>query len=181
LLAYVFWHVPRAEVAARLYEAAHRAFHDALRAASVPGLLGVEIYRLASIPWLGGKPGYEDWQLLENSAALDVLNRAAVSEARQRPHDAVADLAGDGTAGLYGLRMGTRIAPRFAHWLSKPDGMSYGAFESSLQSLIEDGCCLWGRRMTLGPTPEFCLHAPAARELPYPAVAIETVRVGNRA
>jgi hypothetical protein len=181
LLAYVFWHVPRAGVTALQYEAAHRAFHDALRAASVRGLLGVEIYRLASIPWLGGMPGYEDWQLLENSAALDVLNLAAVSEARQRPHDAIAALADNGTAGLYGLRMGVRIAPAIAYWLSKPDGMSYSAFEASLQPLIPKGCCLWGRRMTLGPTPEFCLHAPKPHELPHRAIQIALTAVEARA
>jgi hypothetical protein len=61
--------------------------------------------------------------------------------------------------------------PAIAYWLSKPDGMSYAAFEASLAPLVAAGCALWGRRMTLGPTPEFCLHAPAARTLPYPAQA----------
>jgi hypothetical protein len=173
LLAYVFWHVPRAAVAAQAYESAHREFHDALRAAAVPGLLGVEVFRLASIPWLGGRAGYEDWHLLEGSAALDPLDRAAIGEARKLPHDRIASMAGDGTAGLYGLRMGARIVPAVAYWLSKPAGMGYAAFESSLAPLVADGCCLWGRRMTLGPTPEFCLHAPASREPPHPARAIE--------
>jgi hypothetical protein len=172
LLAYVFWHVPRAGVAARTYESAHREFQDALRAANVPGLLDLGVFRLASIPWLGGRAGYEDWHLLEGSAALDVLDQAAVSEARQARHDHIASLAGDGTAGLYGLRMGARIGPAMAYWLSKPPGMRYAAFETSLAPLIADGCCLWGRRMTLGPTPEFCLHAPAGRTLPYPATGI---------
>jgi hypothetical protein len=95
LLAYVFWHVPRAGAAAREYESGYRAFHDALR--------------------------------------------AAVTEARQRPHDAIAAMAGDGIAGLF------------------------------------------GRRMMLGPTPEFCLHAPGPRELPYPATVLETIRVGSPA
>ena len=158
MLAYVFWHVPRAGSAARDYESAHRAFHDSLRAAQVPGLVDVRIFRLAAIPWLGGRHGYEDWHLLEDSGALDVLNEAAVSGARQRPHDAVAAMAGDGTAGLYGLRLGARIEPAVAYWLSKPDGMTYAAFEASLRDHIANGCSLWGRRMTLGPTPEFCLH-----------------------
>jgi hypothetical protein len=52
--------------------------------------------------------------------------------------------------------------------------MGYADFEASLAPQIADGCCLWGRRMTLGPTPEFCLHAPVAQVLPYPAVSIET-------
>ena len=177
MLAYVFWHVPRAGAAARGYESAHRAFHDVLSAAGVPGLQGVRVCRMANIPWLGGQAGYEDWHSLESSASLDVLNDAAVSEARRLPHDRIAALAGQGTAGLYGLRMGKEIVPAVAYWLSKPDGMSYAAFEASMAPLVAEGCSLWGRRMTLGPTPEFCLHAPAARTLPHPAHAIALQQV----
>jgi len=173
LLAYVFWHVPRPGAEARTYESAHGAFHSVLRDAAVPGLLGVRVFRIASIPWLSGQAGYEDWHLLEGSADLDVLNDAAIGGARQLPHDRIASLAGDGTAGLYGLRLGRFIEPAVAYWMSKPDGMSYRDFESACAPLVADGCCLWGRRMTLGPTPEFCLHAPAPRVMPYPAHTIE--------
>lgn len=179
MLAYVFWHVPRAGAAARDYEAAHCAFHDVLGAAGVPGLLGVRVCRMASIPWLAGQAGYEDWHSLASSASLDVLNDAAVSEARRLPHDRIAALAGEGTAGLYGLRMGEEIAPGVAYWLSKPVGMSYAAFEASMAPLVGEGCSLWGRRMTLGPTPEFCLHAPAARALPHPSQAIALQQVSH--
>jgi hypothetical protein len=145
-----------------------------LQRSNVSGLTRVKVFRIAAIPWLGGRAGYEDWHLLEGSAALDVLNRAAVSGMRQIPHDRIAALATDGIAGLYGIRQGRPIDPRVAYWLSKPAGMSYADFEASLAPSIAEGCCLWGRRMTLGPTPEYCLHAPAARALPYPALAIET-------
>jgi len=177
LLAYVFWHVPRPGAAAREYEYAHGDFRRALRAAGVQGLRAVRVFRLDAIPWLGEQAGYEDWHLLENSTALDALNGAAVSEARQRPHDRVAAMAVAGTGGLYHLRMGEVIAPAVAYWLSKPDGMGYAAFDSSLAPLVAAGCALWGRRMTLGPTPEFCLHAPAPLELPYPAQAIPMTTV----
>lgn len=179
MLAYVFWHVPRPGSVAREYESAHGAFHGALRAAGVRSLHGLQVFRLDSIPWLGGQAGYEDWHLLEDSAALDVLDRAAVSEARRESHDRIAALAGSGTAGLYGLRLGRAIAPAMAYWLSKPDGMSYAAFEASLKPLVDTGCTLWGRRMTLGPTPEFCLHAPAKCELPYPALALSLSPVSS--
>ena len=179
MLAYVFWHVPRTGAVGRAYEAAHGEFHDVLRAAGVAGLLGVRVFRLESIPWLDGQAGYEDWHLLSGSAALDVLNSTAVNEARQRPHDAIAAMAGSGTAGLYGLRSGEPIAPVIAYWLSKPDGMSYAKFESSMAPLVAKGCALWGRRMTLGPTPEFCLHAPGPRALPHPAQAISLVPVSD--
>ena len=163
MLAYVFWHVPRPGVAAREYEAAHREFHHVLWHAGIAGLVALRVFRLSAIPWLGGKAGYEDWHLLENSTALDVLNGAAISQARQRPHDRIAAMAADGTAGLYGLRMGTLNEMTHAHWLSKPEGMSYRDFESALSPQVDAGGCLWGRRMTLGPTPEFCLHAPPER------------------
>ena len=179
MLAYAFWHVPRADAVAQAYESAHGTFHEVLRAAGVPGLRGVRVSRMEMIPWLGGKPGYEDWHLLDGSADLDLLNDAAISEARRQPHDRIAALAGEGTAGLYGLRMGTSVTPAVAYWLSKPDGLNYAAFEASMAPLVAGGCALWGRRMTLGPTPEFCLHAPAARELRYPAQAISLHHVSN--
>jgi len=159
LLAYVFWHVPRPGVVAREYEAAHSEFHAVLWNAAIAGLVGLRVFRLATIPWLGGVAGYEDWHLRENSAALDVLNGAAISQARQRPHDRIAAMAADGTAGLYGLRLGSLNEVTHAHWLSKPPGTSYRDFESTLAPKVDGGGCLWGRRMTLGPTPEFCLHA----------------------
>jgi hypothetical protein len=176
LLAYVFWHVPRAGALTQAYEAAHREFHDVLRGAGIEGLLAVRVFRLAAVPWLGGRPGYEDWHLLEGSAGLDLLDRAAVSGARQMPHDRIAAMAGAGTAGLYALRTGTVATAAVAHWLAKPDGMSYQAFEASMAPHMAPGCALWGRRMTLGPTPEFCLHAPAACALPHPAQPIPVVQ-----
>ena len=178
MLAYVFWHVPRAAAAAPDYESAHRAFHVVLRAAGVPGLLEVRTYRMDGIPWLGGQPGYEDWHVLENSSCLDRLDRAAVSEGRQQPHDRIAALAGSGTAGLYSLHAGEVIDPKVAYWMSKPEGMGYAAFGASLAPLVASGCALWGRRMTLGPTPEFCLHAPDARVVPHPAQAIALTPTG---
>ena len=178
MLAYVFWHVRRAGVAAPDYEAAHGAFHGSLWATPVPGLLGLRIHRLAEIPWLTpGQGGYEDWHLLEDSAALDVLNEAAVTRARLAVHDRIAAMAANGTAGLYGLRSGVFIEPAFAYWMSKPDGLKYAEFDESLEPCIARGCCLWGRRMTLGPTPEFCLHAPAAMNVPHPSLALRIDRL----
>lgn len=170
MLAYVFWHVRRADIAAPDYEAAHRSFHDALWRTPVAGLVS-----LRDVPWLEPRQeGYEDWHLLENSAALDVLNEAAVIGAREGVHERIAGMALSGTAGLYGLRLGVPIEPAMAYWMSKPAGMKYPDFYDTLRPLIDAGCCLWGRRMTLGPTPEFCLHARAAVPVPH---ATQTLRV----
>jgi hypothetical protein len=171
-LAYVFWHVPRPGIGTREYEAAHREFHAVLWKSRISGLLGLRVYRLAAIPWLGGQAGYEDWHLLEGSAGLDVLNDAAISHARQLPHDRIASMAGDGTAGLYTLRLGVLNEPARAEWMSKPPGMNYRDFDARLRADIEAGGCLWGRRMTLGPTPEFCLHAPVNHTQASGAVSI---------
>ncbi len=175
MLAYVFWHVPRPAVTAWEYESAHQSFCDVLWQSRVPGLVGLRVHALPSIPWLGGASGYEDWHLLEDSAALDRLNEAAVTHARQLPHDRIAALAAAGTAGLYALRAGASIAARIACWLTKPSGMSYSDFDRSLQPFIERGACLWGRRMTLGPTPEFCLQSVDELTLPihFDAIRME--------
>ncbi len=170
MLAYVFWHRRRALVSAPEYEAALCAFHAVLWEGSIPGLLGLRIRRLAHVPWLpGAAEGYEDWYLLESSAALDVLNEAAVTGPRRAAHDRIAALADDGVAGLYAPRLGEPIEPAIAYWMSKPRRLSYSEFDASLQSLIAGGCTLWSRRMTLGPSPEFCLHASGPVATPHSA------------
>ena len=171
MLAYVFWHWPRAGVRGEAYEAVQRAFHAALGAAPPPGFLGSRSAAVDGAPWAaGGGRAYEDWYLLDGSVALDPLNEAAVSASRQGPHDAAAAAAGGGTAGLYLLRAGTAQAPpRSAAWFDKPAGMSYAALYALLSPLIEaERGALWGRQMVLGPAPEFCLQTVREVELPGP-------------
>ena len=181
MLAYVFWHAPRPATAARDYEAAHREFHQALGLEPVAGLIGVRVFRLAVIPWLDPpQAGYEDWHLLSGSAALDVLNTSAVSSPRLVPHDRIAGMAACGVAGLYALRSGASITPTYAYWMSKPAGMSYLDFDRSMQPFIDAGACLWGRRMTLGPTPEFCLHSAAAIVPPFASQGVSLELVFGR-
>jgi hypothetical protein len=173
LLAYVFWHAPRPAIPARDYEAAHREFHEVLGQEPLAGFIGVRVFRLAAVPWLDPpQAGYEDWHLLSASAALDLLNQSAVHGRRQSPHDRIATMAGGGTAGLYALRSGAPITPTRAYWMAKPAGMSYPEFDRSMRPFIEAGACLWGRRMTLGPSPEFCLHSAAAIVPPHPAQVV---------
>lgn len=181
MLAYVFWHLPRPGIASQDYESAHHAFHDALWQAPIPALRGLRVHQLARIPWLAPEqPGYEDWHLVDSSAALDELNEQAVTRARQLPHERVAAMAASGTAGLYALRSGAPIEPTHAYWLSKPAGMSYATFDASLKPWVDRGACLWGRRMTLGPTPEFCLQATEEWTLPHPAERIRLLTKYSR-
>jgi hypothetical protein len=165
MLAYLFWHCPRPGVAAANYETALSAFHRSLMQARPQGFLGSFIVALDEIPWLARRSGYADWYLIESSADLDVINRASVTGAREAPHNAVAQLAQDGIAGLYRVSRGRLRLPtdRIEEtWLSKPSSESYADFLVRIESKVGEYGCLWQRQMTLGPTPEFCLQNSAA-------------------
>ena len=171
MLAYVFWHWRRSAVPAARYEALQHDFHQALRDAPSPGFLGSRSLALSGAPWANsGGQAYEDWYLVEGSAALDPLNAAAVSASRQAAHDAAAAVADGGTAGLYGLRSGRAAeAPTVATWFPKPEGTSYATLFTAFEPLVRrSGGGLWCRHMVLGPTPEFCLHTPGPVTLPAP-------------
>jgi hypothetical protein len=168
-LAYAFWHWKRAEIRSEDYETRQRAFQLALAADPSSGFLGGTTVRLRGAPWAaGGETAYEDWYLVSDMTALGQLNDAAVSGSRQAPHDAVARYAAGGTAGLYGLFGGEPLnLPGFASWFSKPAGMTYSALRAVLAPVLTGSdTALWSRRMTLGPTPEFCLHSRRRVVLP---------------
>ena len=171
MLAYVFWHVPAPEVDAADYEARLTGFHEALRAERPPGLGLTCAVGLDAIPWLAGSAGYEDWYLVQDFAALGALNVAAVTGSRQAPHDAAAAVARRGVAGLMGHISGPLLPelPGWAAWLSKPDGLAYDAFHAALWEALGNDASAWQRQMTLGPATEYCVLAPAARPLPWPA------------
>ena len=153
-LAYVFWHSRRSDISEPAYRAALEAFHTALRSSPPAGFLRSQVFRVSSVPWLVSEhEAYEDWYLLENSAAIDPLNSAAVSSPRQHSHDTVARMAANGTAGLYLLRQGELPAApvHIAYWFAKPGSDSYPALYDRLAPQSRSGA-LWGRQMVLGPT-----------------------------
>lgn len=125
---------------------------------------------------MGG--GYADWYLVEGSAALDVLNEAAVDAARSPSHDAVAPMSSDGAGKLLALvgraragrTSGSGVAPaggRFEIRFSKPAGMPYQVLYERLKPWTDQAeHSLWRRMMVLGPPPEFCLLAPSEIQLP---------------
>ena len=169
MLAYVFWHWPQSTIERQLYEDLLVSFQRTLKSYRPDGLKEAAIFHVSQMPWIGHDgDAYEEWYLLEDSAALDRLNRAAVSGACEEPHNRVAMQAAGGVAGLYRLRTGEEILThsRVATWFTKPTGLSYNHLESTLQSVISPpGTGLWGRQMTLGPTPEFCIHSPSGVQL----------------
>ena len=176
MLAYVFWHWPLPTVHERDYTTLLVAFHQSLSNHAFPGFHSSHIFQIENAPW--GPPDrslYEDWYCIENFAALDMLNKTAVTAANKAPHDRAAQNAADGKAGLYQLCGGEADPARahVAHWFAKPSGLAYDAFFSLLHPLVEEnGGALWQRQMTLGPTPEFCWWVPVPPSLPETIASI---------
>ena len=170
MLAYVFWHWPQSSVEAETYLAHLESFHRTLAANKPNGFQRSVVFRIQDADWLQTRGTvYEEWYLLDDSAAMDPLNDAAVSGACEEPHNLVAQEAAGGTGGLYRLRSGEEVLreARFAIWLAKPDRVSYKAFFESLEPLSsQPNVALWGRQMTLGPTTEFCIHSQTPIQLP---------------
>lgn len=180
MLAYVFWHRRRPEVEAAEYEQALLAFHHQMRDAAPEGMRATATFHIQGAAWIGNEGHeYEDWYLIENSAALERINEAAVTLPMGKAHDAVARMAGEGVAGLYrplGSEPAGLDAPSTL-WFSKPRGISYGALHSRLEA-IETGAKdrLWQRMMTLGPTPEFGLLGRGVDALPHAWEGLMVVR-----
>ena len=161
MLAYVFWHWPQPGVDTETYVDHLVSFHRTLNANKPRGFNGSRVFRMHGVSWLDTTgDAYEDWYLLDDSAALDQINEAAVSGACEVPHNLVAREAAGGTAGLYRIKIGDVFAelPRFALWLSKPATLSYRDFYETLSPVMSEGA-LWQRQMTLGPTTEFVIHS----------------------
>ena len=160
MLAYVFFHRAAPGVETPAYETALRGFHSSLSADPPRGFIGSSTYRA------GG--AYADWYLVESSAALDLLNEAAVDTARSARHDVVAHMSADGAGKLLKLVSGTApLGAGFEIRFSKPPGMGYRALYDQLEPWTSRaGLTLWRRMMVLGPPPEFCLLAPSEIQLP---------------
>jgi hypothetical protein len=170
MLAYVFWHWPQAHIDRDSYINHLIDFHQTLAANKPTGFHHSVVFRIRGASWLNtNDEAYEEWYLLDGSAAMDPLNEAAVSGVCEEPHNRVAREAADGIGGLYRLRAGQEelSKARYVIWLSKPAGVSYKDFYTTLQPLTsQQGVALWGRQMTLGPTTEFCIHNKNPIELP---------------
>ena len=170
MIAYVFWHWRQSSIERDAYLDHLAAFHHTLAANKPFGFQRSVVFCIRGARWLktAGEV-FEEWYLLDDSAAMDRLNEAAVSGACEEPHNRVARAAADGTGGLYRFRAGDEelVESRFAVWLSKPSGVTYNEFYATLELLTSQaGVGLWGRQMTLGPTTEFCIHSPTQVELP---------------
>lgn len=148
MLAYLFWHRPEPEVARDDYERRLSAFHAVLAGRGYT----TAAFRPERLPF-AEHDGYEDWYLIDDWAALGVLNEAAV-DVRSRPtHDVVAGLSGHGWGAVYGLVGGDPVPPLRARWLHRPSVAGYAGFIVGLGEAT-----VWQRQLVLGPAPEFCVQ-----------------------
>ena len=168
MLAYVFWHAPVTPPAPDYLDRL-RAFHRTLNEHRPSGLLESRTWAVGSLPWLDGAECFEDWYVLECAANLDALAGAAVSNRVGMDHEAIAQLAADGIAGLYRPARQARAAVdgAVATWFRKPSGMSYDELYGRLDILDASMADrLWRRFLTLGPAGEFCLIGSEEPQLP---------------
>lgn len=160
MLAYIFSHKAGSGTDVAAYEDALRRFHASLAAARPRGFIRSLTYRVGA--------RYSDWYLVEDSAALDALNDAAVTGGRAATHEAAARMAADGVGKLMSLAAGepdvdAAVETRF----SKPPGAGYADLYATLARwTAEPGASLWRRMMVLGPPPEFSLLTPSPVQLP---------------
>ena len=178
MLAYVFWHRPREGTPADAYEHAQLAFHRSLARARPVGMRCSAVFKLDEVPWAvqraddeardRGQPGYEDWYLLEDFAALGVLNEAAVGRGHRTTHDEAARRFGGGAGGLYALVEGCRSDSGERRYAARRGQCrdlgraAGGGAAAELGELLGDGmdprhASLWRRQLVLGPASEFCL------------------------
>lgn len=151
MLAYVFWHRPSPEAVE--YEAALRAFHAALRESPSQGLRDSACFRV-DVPWCDG---YEDWYLVDDWAALGVLNAHAPVLAEHAPPASMSDW---GAGGVYRLIAGgSALDATSACWTSKPAGTPYDGWHAQLPQRS-----IWQRQLVLGPAPEYCLPGEPGSE-----------------
>jgi hypothetical protein len=170
MLAYVFWHVPRADFSSEDYEAALVNFQADLASAPPQGFTSCATYRISGVPWLDGRQGYEDWYFVRSSADLDPLNEAAVQPKRWDVHAAIATKMDIGHGGLYRHLSGEEasLGGERATWLTRPRGIRY---ERPLQEIISDSTgflSCWRRQMVLGPGDEFVIIGTSSLALNVP-------------
>ncbi|HLV99271.1 MAG TPA: hypothetical protein VKT82_11415 [Ktedonobacterales bacterium] len=186
MLAYFFTHWPLESIPSAEYEDALRAFMRSLAAHPPQGFQRSWALAVQQLPWANrGQAAYEDWYLVEDFAALGVLNGAAISPPHGETHLAVARMAGGGKGGVYALAQGSPAFPAqhgYATWFSKPADLTYAACLQQLAGITgQPGVALWQRQMVLGPGLEFCLHSAEPLALPdgFQALQVAARRVGE--
>ena len=182
MIAYLSWHRAAPGVEPAAYEPAVERLHRSLANRPPSGFRGSATFRAAELPWLSsaenpppadglpsaeGPPSavgtsYEDWYVVDDWAAIGVLEEAAVSRGHLTAHEAVAALAGPATGAVYRLLEGNvRLEQaRVAVWVARPRGQGHGSVAALLGDGMDPACGgLWRRCLGFGPAPEFCVLA----------------------
>jgi hypothetical protein len=170
MLAYIFWHRPHADVDRTRYEEAILDFQAQLGRERPPGFIAAASFRIEAVPWLDGKPGYEDWCLLEGSWAMDPLNSYAVTGLRQPSHDNVAALMEDGHGGIYTHVAGETSPAQqsTAYWLTRPRGIDWRAALDPVRAKHPQAN-IWRRQMVLGRPAEFAVTVQGDTAIEVPS------------
>jgi hypothetical protein len=117
---------------------------------------------LPAAPRLHAPVGYEDWYLVEDFAAIGVLNEAAVGRGHKTSHNEAARLMGSGTAAIFSLLEGDTAAmgrQGVSVWVGREPGSARAEVAGLLVDGVAGPAALWRRQLVLGPAPEFCLLA----------------------
>jgi hypothetical protein len=171
-ILYVFWHHAAVHVATSDYEARLLHFRQALNEvdAAASGLSApATSYALDAMPWLESASRIcIDLYALPNTAAMELLNHAAVHGPLTEPHAAIARLYGAGLGSLYQLQLGALQPQGLSHsyWLRKPHGLTYESLYAMLTPLMPANAFLARRMMVLGASMEFALFSPTPIALP---------------
>jgi hypothetical protein len=157
MLAYLFWHVPKAEVERSEYESGLLSFSRGLARSGCEGLRCAHSFRISAMPWLDNREGYEDWTIVEGSGVLDTLNTVAVSGVMATPHARIAQSMEVGHGGLYYHLWGDAEVQTAdgAQWLSRPRGIDFRPALEQITQSTEQLVSVWRRFMVLGPGLEF--------------------------
>lgn len=170
MFAYLFWHIPKPEIAAATYEADLAAFAQGLLGCGLDGLRGAASFRTSPVPWLDNRAGYEDWALVDAPGVLEKLNIAAVSGTMAALHGRVADAMEIGHGGLY-YRLSGDVGPQdatAAQWLTRPRGIAFRPVMDEIVASAGQPVSVWRRFMVLGPGREFLILGPEPLSLRLP-------------
>ncbi len=170
MTAYVFWHRPFAESDPGTNEDALVAFHRDLAKRTGDGFLGSATYRISETPWLDGVAGYEDWNFVESSAALDPLNKMAVAPDMWDVHAGISSKTEIGHGGIYYHLFGEDDPKELQRtaWLKRPRGIRYEAPLREIVGQVEGPVSVWRKQMVLGPGFEFAVLGDQSLTLDLP-------------
>jgi len=146
------------------------AFHRDLGKRAGDGFQSSATYRISETPWLDGVSGYEDWNFVESSTALDPLNKMAVAPDMWDVHAGISSKTDTGHGGIYYHLFGDanpKTLPRTA-WLKRPRGIRYESPLTEIAGQVKGPVSVWRKQMVLGPGYEFAVLGDPSLSLDLP-------------